>query len=252
LKQFAGWYFPDHEKHLLGWLSHPKNTADVEDGRVMYQGKKLKAALAYCEKFRTAVDIGAHCGTWSYYLSKRFKKVHAFEPVLEHRECFALNVPNDNVTLHPCAIGAEEGMIAITTEPTSSGDSRVNGSGDIPMYTLDSFNLKQVDFIKIDTEGYELFAVRGAEQTIKRCRPVMVVEQKGHGVEYFGFRKEEAVELLQSWGMTPLQAPMSGDWIMGWPKTVKPFVPQDFVPQEFLADAEAALADIQANADEFK
>ena len=80
---------------------------------------------------------------------------------------------------------------------------------------MDSFDLQDVDFIKIDTEGYELFVVRGAEQTIKRCRPTMIVEQKGHGMQYFGFRKEEAVELLETWGMKRVKV-MSGDWIMVW------------------------------------
>jgi hypothetical protein len=84
------------------------------------------------------------------------------------------------------------------------------------MGKLDDQNIEYVDFIKLDCEGYELFAIKGGEETIKRCRPVMVVEQKGHGMKYFGFRKEEGVELLQSWGMVPLQKHMSGDWIMGW------------------------------------
>ncbi len=85
------------------------------------------------------------------------------------------------------------------------------------MHTLDSFELKDVDFIKIDTEGYELYVVKGAEETIKRCKPTMIVEQKGHGMKYFGFGKEEGVELLESWGMKRV-ANMSGDIIMVWPE----------------------------------
>ncbi len=120
------------------------------------------------------------------------------------------------VHLFSCALGDHEGAVSIRTNPTSSGDSVVNGDGDIPMRTLDSFGFEGVDFIKIDCEGYELFVIRGAEETIKRCKPIMVVEQKGHGMKHFGIGKEDAVDLLKSWGMRPMRAPMSGDHILGW------------------------------------
>lgn len=228
-----GIYLPDGEMHLVDWMN---KAGELVDGKGTYQIKKLRAALAHVKQFRTAVDIGAHCGLWSMQLAKKFALVHSFEPVAAHRECFVLNLvdhmstsrqlagiynPNelpeksDNVVMYPCALGDHEGKISIKTEPTSSGDSRVAGDGDIPMHTLDSFALTDVDFIKIDTEGYELFAIRGGEETIKRCRPVMIVEQKGHGMKYFGFRKEEGIELLESWGMVRFQE-MAGDFIMGW------------------------------------
>lgn len=224
--QHQGVWLPDGETHLTGWMD---KAGELVDGKGSYQIKKLRAALSYCNSFRTAVDIGAHCGLWSMQLDKHFYTVHAFEPVAAHRECFKKNMKtvelrdhdetmedSEWLRLHACALGDHEGMVKITTAPTSSGDSRVDGDGEIPMHTLDSFNLHDVDFIKIDTEGYELFVIRGAEETIKRCRPIMVVEQKGHGMKYFGFRQEEAVELLYSWGMRSLRPPMSGDWILGW------------------------------------
>lgn len=206
-----GVYLPDGETHLVDWMN---KAGEIVDGRGTYQLKKLRAALSHVKQFRTAVDIGAHCGLWSMQLAKRFQTLHAFEPVAQHRECFVRNLESAaNVSLHGCALGDREDTIKITTAPTSSGDSRVDGSGDIPMRTLDSFELQDVDFIKIDCEGYELFVVRGAEETIKRCRPVMIVEQKGHGMQFYGFRKEEAAELLESWGMRRV-VNMSGDIVL--------------------------------------
>lgn len=213
----SGWWLPEGERHLVDWLSHPKNRDDIADGRTMYQGRKLKAALELCESFRTAVDCGAHCGTWSHYLAQRFAQLHSFEPVAEHQECFALNVAAQNVTLHACALGDRDGRIRIATTPGSSGDSHVAGDGDIPMRTLDSFNLQDVDFLKIDTEGFECSVLRGAEQTIRRCRPLMVVEQKpGHASKYFGIGDRDALPLLGGWGAVRLKE-LSGDFIYGWP-----------------------------------
>jgi FkbM family methyltransferase len=212
--QHQGIYLPDGERHLQEWMD---KEGEIVDGRGSYQIKKLRKALVYCDSFRNAVDIGAHVGFWTMQMAKQFERVYSFEPVARHRECFHHNCLGlDNVELNACALGEKLGMIQISSNPTSSGDSRVDGEGTIPMKTLDSFNLQNVDFVKIDTEGYELYAIRGGEETIKRCRPIMVVEQKGHGMKYFGFRKEQAVELLISWGMRPMREHMSGDWVMGW------------------------------------
>ncbi len=213
-------YLPDGETHLVDWMNR---AGEMVDGKGTYQIKKLRAALSYCGQKRMAVDIGAHCGLWSMQLVKSFEHVYSFEPVAAHRDCYMLNLQgHENATLVGCALGEKQGFVEIVTEPTSSGDSRVSLTPTqqplIPLKTLDSFELQDVDFIKIDTEGYELFAIRGAEETIKRCRPVMIVEQKGHGTKYFGFRREEGVELLQSWGMIAMQPPLSGDWIIGWPE----------------------------------
>lgn len=220
-----GVYLPDGETHLTSWMD---KAGEIVDGKGTYQIKKLRAALAHVKHFRTAVDIGAHCGLWSMQLAKNFDHVQAFEPVAAHRECFLKNMEAEEragayadeaapFDLHACALGEAEGSISIRTEPTSSGDSRVAGAGDIPLRTLDSFAFQDVDFIKIDTEGYELFAIRGGEETIKRCRPVMVVEQKGHAAKHFGIPAQGAIAILQSWGMVALQPPMAGDYIMGWP-----------------------------------
>jgi FkbM family methyltransferase len=224
MKQHQGIWLPDGEQHLIGWMDQ---AGEIVDGKGSYQIKKLRTALTHVKRFGNALDIGGHCGLWSMQLAKRFERVHAFEPVAAHRECFVANIPGTctgeldaesfhRVYLHACALGAAPGRVRIESKPDSSGDSRVAGEGDIPMYTLDSFEFEEVDFVKIDCEGYELMVIRGGEETIKRCRPTMIVEQKGHGMRDFGFRKEEGVELLEAWGMRRVLN-MSGDIIMVWP-----------------------------------
>lgn len=223
MKQSHGWWFPDHEVHLIDWMNSKKNKV-VMNGRSAYQGNKQLAALKHCKQFRMAVDVGAHVGLWSFNLAHRFKQVYAFEPVAEHRLCFLENMldttfrellqATSNVVLRPYALGTGPGFVVIETETGSSGNSAVGaGPGEIEMRTLDSFDFQELDFLKIDTEGFEENVLRGGEQTIKACKPVIVVEQKRDMASRFGLEPLGAVRLLGSWGYQIAQE-ISGDFIM--------------------------------------
>lgn len=214
IKQWRGLWLPDHETHLIDWMQQRN---EIIDGKPSYQHHKLTKALSFVKQFRAAVDVGAHCGLWSMHLARRFQWLHAFEPVALHRECFIRNVPQGPaVMLYPYALGEKDGLVSMHTSDSSSGDSWVKGDGDIPLKRIDDFDLIDIDFIKLDCEGYELFALRGAEETLKRCHPVVCVEQKPGRAQKFGLGETEAVDYLQSLG-AKLLAKMSGDYILGWP-----------------------------------
>lgn len=215
MKEFHGVWLPEHEHHLIEWMSHPKNKV-LWDGKPVYQAKKQTLAMQHVRSWRTAIDVGAHCGLWSMHMVKKFDRVVAFEPVELHRECFEKNVEGANHVLVPVALGAEEGSVAMHTTHGSSGDSWVAGAGDIPLKTLDSFGFNDVDFIKLDCEGYELNALRGGEKTLVQCRPTVIVEQKPNRAQKYGLRERQAVEYLQSLGAV-LRAEMSGDFVLSWP-----------------------------------
>lgn len=210
--QHQGIWLPDGETHLTEWMT---KAGEIVDGKGTYQIKKLRAAIAYCKQFRNAIDVGAHCGMWSMQLIKRFQRVYAFEPVVVHQQCYWRNLEGfeDRVTLFPEALGENDGFVNIHTAPTSSGDSWVDGTGNIPMHRLDSYDISDVDFIKLDCEGYELFALRGGVETIIRCKPVIIVEQKpGRAVKY-GLPETGAVPFLQDFGYRLAQE-LNGDFIM--------------------------------------
>lgn len=212
MKQHQGVWLPDHEQHLLGWMD--KYGAMV-DGRGTYQRKKFLIAMKHCTRFRVAVDIGAHCGLWSMQMAAHFAEIYAFEPMAAHRECFEANMKDAHaaVRLYPYALGEREGTIGIQTTVGSSGDTCVSGEGDIPIRLLDSFNLQNVDFIKADCEGTELPALRGAEQTIRRCLPTIIVEQKPARPTRHGYPPRGAVDYLQTLGYR-LAEEHGGDFFM--------------------------------------
>lgn len=225
--EFGGWQFPSGEQHLPDWLA---KVNDRKDGRLRYQGAKQGMAMRWCKTFRRALDVGAHVGLHSFYLAQKFERVDAFEPVAEHRECFTRNVPNavaldgraaqdlrmdgfGDVTLHACALGDHVGSIAIFTTPGSSGDSYIDGAGDIPLKRLDDFAFDDVSYIKLDCEGFELGALRGGEATLLRCRPTVMVEQKPRVLRERGIKGAPAVDYLMSLGMK-VREEKSGDYVL--------------------------------------
>jgi FkbM family methyltransferase len=135
------------------------------------------------------VDIGAAAGCFTLLATLKPMRVLSFEPnpdvfpVLESN-CKLNNV---NVELHRCALADQVGMasLQVAQQSTDSGLStlgtkvtRFTSPRSVPVEvrTLDSLNLPRVDFIKIDTEGCEPAVLRGATETIKRCRPSMLLE----------------------------------------------------------------------------
>jgi len=237
-KQVAGIWLPGSEVHLVDMLLHHSKVGPV-DGKGTYQLHKLRAALAHqpTGRRRVAVDIGAHVGLWSMHLVKAFAHVHAFEPIPPHGDLWRRNVAASNATLHRTALGARSATVAMEVPEETTGNGHVViGRGGcssavpripdvsnpdrrdlwlgVPMRTLDSFALEEVDFIKIDVEGFERPVIEGAVETILRYRPHVVVEQKGNETAY-GEPRNAAVAFLRGLGMAPV-AVISGDWILGW------------------------------------
>lgn len=219
MKQVEGFWLPTSEEHLVDFL---KKGPRVHGGPT-YQYHKLSKAMQFVSKARRdrAVDVGAHCGLWSRVLAYDFKNLDAFEPVAAHRECFVRNVIGAvpaNVNLYPYALGDQSGLISLHTGPSSSGDTYVKEGGEhsAELRTLDSFNLPSLDFLKIDCEGYEYYVLKGAELTVRKFKPVIIVEQKPNkGSGNFHLHDTAAVELLQGWG-AKLKFEYAGDYCLAW------------------------------------
>lgn len=190
--------------------------SETVDGFGAYQLHKLTEGLKHCKQFRVAVDVGAHCGLWAMRLVRRFKEVHCFEPVQRHLECLEKNAPT--AKRYHCALGAKDGMVSLVKGEKSTGDTHIAQSGEYAarLVTLDTYNLQDVDFIKLDCEGYELFALQGGERMIDTCKPAVVVEQKPGKAKSYGLKDTEAVEWLQKKGYR-LHSVIAGDYILSFP-----------------------------------
>lgn len=215
MKLVEGIWFPDSEEHLTEMVL----LGPMIDGKGTYQYHKLQAALEHVKQRRTALDIGMHVGLWAMHLVKEFDHVIGFEPVAEHRECLHKNLEGvKNYNVYYAALGNREGPVGLHHLAGSTGSTQVNENGTGAwMYRLDDYQFKDIDFIKIDVEGYEYFVVEGAEQTIKKHRPVIILEQKGTKPEKLDYRTERyaARNRLLTWGMKQYFE-IKGDCCLGW------------------------------------
>lgn len=217
--QHQGIWFPDGEKHFPDWMTR---NGEIVDGRGTYQIKKFRAAMESVKQFRTAIDVGGHVGLWSIQMRARFQIVHAFEPMAKLRDCFSKNVDESNVLLHPVALGAEAGFAHMNYNPADSGGTHVKGKAEpdssaVKVETLDAYDLQDVDFIKIDCEGYEHLVVLGAKETIERWRPTMIVEQKPRKLaQNYGAHGQPALDILRRMGAEVVRE-LGGDFILRFP-----------------------------------
>lgn len=106
-------------------------------------------------------------------------RVLAFEPAEPARACLVRNLRHHPwVTIEPVALSDTDGECALAWHASNPGGNHLAylGRSVVPTRTLDSYALARLDLLKLDLEGHELRALHGAEATIARCRPVILVE----------------------------------------------------------------------------
>ena len=168
-----------------------------------------------------AIDVGANEGIYSYKLSKMFREVHAFEanPVLARDiSAYGGNVKAYGIGLSdvmgratlytPIVKGvALAGWSSFSKENCREADELI--ATDVDIATLDSFGFSDVSFIKVDIEGHEVNFLRGALGTIRRDRPVVLLEVKGdneaevfsffESLSYRKYRLEQLIDGVAGW-----------------------------------------------------
>lgn len=131
----------------------------------------------------SVVDVGANIG---YYLLlfRRFIRedgsVLCIEPEPRNLEELRRNIACNtlkNVKVISAAAGASDGKINLTPGLNAVvHESSKNADIKIDLCKLDSVVTCQIDFLKIDVEGYEVQVLMGAIETIRRCKPIIFME----------------------------------------------------------------------------
>lgn len=167
------------------WCQYWQNALSV--GADWVDRDTVRAAIRHSTTFGTAIDGGAHVGTWVPRLAAMYRRVVAFEPAQENFDFLRSNVSRlPNVVLRQEALGSEPGDARISRVPgrdTNSGQYALSSHGDlVKVSTVDCLGLRDLSLLKLDLEGFELYALLGATNTIRECRPVIVIEEAGWGV----------------------------------------------------------------------
>jgi FkbM family methyltransferase len=152
--------------------------------------KKIRLyALPLCRERRVYVDIGASVGHTCHPFIQEFEAIHAWEPnPLSYRELTQTPGPH----YYPEALSNRAGTATLiipshTHNPEHGSmdaqrqnkwDCRDTEQHQVITRTLDSYQLQNIDLIKIDVEQHERSVIQGALDTIKRCRPVIMIENK--------------------------------------------------------------------------
>lgn len=143
----------------------------------------LDAVVARTRGRTAVVQAGGHLGVFPKRLAKSFGTVYTFEPSPDLFPLLVQNAPERNIVKFQAALGESRRLVGLSSarrdgsgKPSHEGLTHVHGDGVIPTLRIDDLNLPVCDLIQLDLEGWELYALRGAVDTIRRCRPLLALE----------------------------------------------------------------------------
>ncbi len=226
-------------------------------GQIFFRGSYSGDQLDFLEKLLPVdgvfIDAGANHGEFSIAAASVVKegKVISFEPATRYRERLKANVKLNgfrNVEIMALAISDDEGSFTLydCEEKQHDGshneglptlfcsDSRSAVRETVLVRRLDcvlsELGVTRVDLMKLDIEGAEWGALRGAEQTLAKYRPTLIVEIGRETCQAAGYEPEEfarwiidqgyRLEKIVRGGKTqPITADVLGDFqnIVAWP-----------------------------------
>ena len=170
-------------------------------GRLDHDQELIPRIVDLIEPGAMVVDAGAMIGDHTSAYASKAGLVYAFEPHPENFECLRQNC----ATLPGCllfqkALSDVAGPAKLRNcfDFSNMGGGSVDlasGNIEINTITLDSLGISP-QLIKMDVEGYEVKALRGAERTIARSRPILVLEVNLHALENAGDSVQALADIL--------------------------------------------------------
>ena len=162
-----------------GWI-WPKSDESSWEGQNEYNNL-AQYVLPYVSNRDVMIQAGGNCGFILSTFVNHFNTIYTFEPDPINFYCLNQNVTSPNVFKMQCCLGKES--TPVNTQQLDrpgrlrdTGGVHVEGQGATPTIVIDSLNLPACDLIQLDVEGYELNALLGAVNTIKKYKPVLCIE----------------------------------------------------------------------------
>lgn len=187
-----------------------------------------RLVLSHLTEGGTFFDVGANTGWFTLRAAARYRElgggqVHAFEPqpVMADliRRSIAQNALEDGIELHQMALGNEEKTVWMATPEFNSGGSTVRfreikESFEVPLRRLDALKLnpERIDIMKVDIEGSEPLFVEGAEDLLRKYRPLIYSELHPTKLQRVSNRtREDYLSQMEALGYTALTLDSRGE-----------------------------------------
>ncbi len=173
------------------------------EGEQLWDTDLLPIILEHIKEGDTVIDAGAWIGGHTMPYAKKvggYGKIVAVEPNPHAFECLKRNTEQfPNVDCLNIALG-DAGRCVPFSSKRGWYDSGYVGDDQkltsVQMLPLDSYDIAP-NFIKIDVEGCELKVLKGAEKTIEKSRPKMVVEINKSALQRQGSTSNEVLDWLE-------------------------------------------------------
>jgi len=147
-------------------------------------------------KNSTVIDCGAYIGDSAFVFEKELnpKEIICIEPDEKNYEILLENIKLNNLThkIKPVkiAIGDKETKGNINLIGNSGAYILETKEGKAQISTIDNlvfnrFKIQKVGLIKMDIEGYELLAIKGAKETIEKFKPILIICVYHRGQDFF-------------------------------------------------------------------
>lgn len=208
------------QKVSYGSFRMQVDPADENGRQVMMRGMNRKDRVVQhiqrlLRRGDAMLDIGANCGYMSFAAAERVGprgEIIAFEPSPLTGELLEKNIslnPQANIEPHHVAVGQQSGKLNFHSVPQRSGYSSLRAAGrpaeevsEVEVIALDDWleRLPAVRLIKLDIEGAELMALRGARALLDRDRPYLIIEVDDTFLRELNGSAAELCELLQGAG----------------------------------------------------
>lgn len=172
-----------------------------ENGEVKFLGSHLQKGM-------NVIDIGGYVGVSTTVIAKSIGetgKLYSFEPVPEHFEILNKNISSNglrNVKTYQKVISNHVGIITFHKNDASSSiiPERGNYEIQIDSTTIDTFlqaaDVDGIDFINMDCEGSELYALEGARNTLRNNKIKIFCEIHHGFLKRLGLSVQQIVEYL--------------------------------------------------------
>lgn len=190
------------DTHISKWA--------VESGRLDHDQSALSRIIPFIPPGGVVVDAGAFIGDHTVAYAKRVGiegEVHALEPNEEAYACLRFNTRDYRWVRTYCSgLSDGFGIASIARDQNAGASHLVEKAHDelppptdqkvIHLTSLDAWGLEQLNFLKLDIEGFEAKALMGAQETLYSCQPVMVIEVNDGALRRQGSSAEKLLALI--------------------------------------------------------